>query len=126
MGLRLPDLVRPRWVTAMATVVGCALSIGITAFLMATVAFFVMCAVAYLIYQGTKPLAVAFRPEFATVGGLTKSILRRNYGAISDECQRANAEDVWRTLRTLIAEHLGVHEDNVTKAASFVKDLNVG
>jgi len=134
VGLRLPELVRPVWVTATATTIGCVVVVGTTIFLAASLGFpvavvldllFIIWMVVYVFYHGTKPLAVAFRPEFATVGDLTKSILRRNYGAISDECQRANPEEIWTTLRALIAEQLGVRLDDVTKEANFVKDLNV-
>lgn len=130
VGLRLPELVRPRWVTAMVTVLGCILIIATAAYLVATMGqgavmlgFFIMWIVVYLLYQGTKPLAVVFRPEFATVGGLTKFVLYKNFRAISDEGQRASAEDVWSTLRTLVAEQLGVRADEVTKDSSFVRDL---
>ena len=125
MGLRLPELVRPRWVTAVTIVVGCALVIEAAAMLGIVLAFWVMALVIYALYQATKPLAVAFPRECATVGGLTESILRKNYGAISDECQLANAEGVWQTLRALIAEQLGVRLDDVTKESNFVKDLGV-
>lgn len=76
-----------------------------------------------VLVKATEPMAVVFRPEFATMGRLTKAILRRNYGAIPDTCQRANAEEVWNMLRTLIVEQLGVRLNDVTKEASFVEDL---
>jgi acyl carrier protein len=136
MGLRLPELVRPGWVTAMTTTAGIAIVIAASIFLIlatrvrttgGAIALIVciMCAVSYVLYQATRPFAVAFRPEFATVGGLTKSILHHNYGVISDKWQRANAEEVWTTLRTLIVEQLGVRPEDVTKEASFVEDLRI-
>ena len=134
IGLRLPELVRPVWVKGIATAVGGALVIAIFEFLGVRVGRAgVICAlliipplIIYLLYLGTKPCAVAFRPEFGTVGGLTKCILRKNYGAISDDCQRANVEEVWNTLRTLVGEQLGVSPNQVTKEARFVEDLGVG
>ena len=133
MGLRLPDLIRPVWVTAMATAISCALAIAAAVFLIARTgvsgaALAALCiwfVVLYVSYQATKPLAVAFPSECATVGSLAKSILHRNYGAISDECQRADVEEAWNTLRSLIVEQLGVRPDDVTREASFVKDLRV-
>jgi acyl carrier protein len=133
MELRLPELVRPVWATATATAVSCALAISAAVFLIARVGISgaawgtlcTWCIILYVSYQGTKPLAVVFPSECATVGSLTKSILGRNYGAIFDECQRTNAEEAWNTLRSLIVEQLGVRPDDVTKEASFVKDLRV-
>lgn len=125
MGLRLPELVRPRWVTAVAIAVGCALVIDAATIIGIVLAFWIIWPVAFALYFVTEPLAVVFPRECATVGGLTEAILRKNYGAISDECQRSNAEDVWRTLRDLIAEQLGIRPDDVRKEASFVKDVGV-
>ena len=133
IGLRLPDLVRPGWVKALATAAGCALVFAIFVSHWARVEvtgavwsdFLVMVAINYILYQGTKPLAVMFQTEFTTVGGLTKCILQKNYGAISDSCNRANAEEAWNTLRALIAEQLGVRPEDVTKEARFVEDLGV-
>ena len=92
----------------------------------ATAIFPILCvagAISYILCQATKPLEALFRPAFVTAGGLTKEILQRNYGAISDECLRANAVEVWDILRNLIVEQLGVRPEDVTKEASFVKDL---
>jgi acyl carrier protein len=133
MGLRLPALRRPAWVTATATILGCALVVAAAVFLAArggTTAIVllgacVIVAVPWLLYQVTLPLAVVIPTECATVGGLAKAILQKNYGAISDQCQRANAEEAWTALRDLIVKQLGVRPDEVTREASFVKDLRV-
>ena len=131
LGLRLPELMRPLWVTVLATALGVIATIVAFVILVARSGFpiavvsilFVAVLVRAILYQATKPLAREFWPEFATVGGLTKAVLRRNYGAISDEAQRANADDVWETLRAVIVDQLGVRPDDVTKEANFVTDL---
>jgi hypothetical protein len=64
-----------------------------------------------------------FRPAVVTVGGLTKAILQQNHATISDRCWRVNAEEVWDTLQNLIVDQLGVRAEDVTKEASFAKDL---
>ena len=133
LGLRLPELVRPIWVTVIVTLIGLAIIVGASHLLGKTLGIgaawiglpVIICAVPYILYHVTKPLAIAFRPEFATVGGLTKSILWKNYGTLSDECQRANPEEVWTTLCALISEVLGVLPDHLTKDINFVKDLGV-
>ncbi len=131
IGLRLPTLMRPKWVTVTATALGGALVVAAGVFTtarmgFATAIFPILCvagAISYILCQATKPLVPLFRPAFVTAGGLTKEILQRNYGAISDECLRANAVEVWDILRNLIVEQLGVRPEDVTKEASFVKDL---
>ena len=115
------------------TAISCALVITAAVFLIARMGISgavwatlcIMCVVVYVSYQGTKPLAVVFPSKCATVGSLAESILNRNYGAISDECQHTNAEEAWNTLRSLIVEQLGVRPDDVTREASFVEDLRV-
>lgn len=133
LGLRLPQLVRPLWVTVVATAIGFLLIAGalpvlgnMHSILAAWIGLFgVACVVPYLLYFVTKPLARMFRSEFATVGGLTKAILRKNYGALSDQCQRASPSEVWSALCAIISEELGVHPNQLTADTSFVKDLNV-
>jgi acyl carrier protein len=128
MGLRLPELVRPAWVKAAVILGSCAIGTAIFVFGRAALvtAFLTTLVAMYVLFQATKPLAVMFHRKFATVGGLTKCILQKNFGAISDSCQRANAEEVWDTLRCVIVEQLGVRPDDVTKEARFVEDFGCG
>ncbi len=133
LGLRLPELARPRWVTRSAIAVAACLVIPAAVFLVADLGISggvlrtlgTICLVSYVLYQGTRPLAVEFRPEFATIAGLTKAVLKKNYAAISDECDRANVDEVWETLRAIIVEQLGVPLSDVTREASFAKDLGI-
>jgi acyl carrier protein len=133
LGLRLPQLVRPLWVTVFATVIGFSLVAGAYLLFSKTLGGFaiwiglpvVVCIVPYVLYHVTEPLATRLCSEFTTVGGLTKSILRKNYGALSDQCQRANPAEIWSTLCALIGEELGVDPNQLTPETNFVKDLNV-
>jgi acyl carrier protein len=133
LGLRLPRLVRPLWVTVIATAIGFSLIPGACLLLGKTLGFFatwiglpiVVCVVPYLLYRVTEPLATTFRSEFATVGGLTKAMLRKNYGALSDQCERASPAEIWSALCGLIGEELGVRPNQLTADTNFVKDLNV-
>ena len=134
LGLRLPELVRPWWVVAMAMVIGCVLvvdvsilvrrsaGVGLSMFAMLSAA----CLFSVVLCLGTRPFAVLFRGEFATVRGLTTWILQHNYGTLSDERRLAHDDEVWATLRDLIVKQLGVRPEEVTKEASFVEDLVVG
>jgi acyl carrier protein len=127
--LRLPQLERPSWVK---------LVVAAATFGLAPLAFwlllpslpvlwlpFVPPIAGYVLLRATAPLAVELQPEFATVGGLTKVVLAKNYGAISDDCGCSNADEVWASLRSIIVEQLGVRPEDVTKEASFVEDLGI-
>ena len=90
--LRLPELNRPVWVKAFAILVAVATIIAAGVSFRANMgtnraALSVLgtaCLVIYVLYQVTKPLAIAFPRDCSTVGSLTKGILQENYGAISD------------------------------------------
>lgn len=133
LGLRMPRLVRPLWVTVITTMIGLGLILGVCFVLNETLgrgAIWIgfpiaVCLVPYVLYRATEPLATKFRSEFATVGGLTKSILGKNYGALSDQCHRANPAEIWSALCALIGEELGVRPNQLTAGTNFVKDLNV-
>jgi hypothetical protein len=133
LGLRLPQLVRPLWVTIITTAIGFSVIVGACFLLGKTLGFsatciglpIVVCIVPYLLYLVTVPLATTFRSEFATVGGLTKAVLRKNYGALSDHCQRASPTEIWSSLCALIGEELGVRPNQLTADTNFVKDLKI-
>jgi acyl carrier protein len=129
MTLRLPELVPPAWVNVLVALA----TVGLTG-----VAFwllqpglrilglpFVFLVALYVLLRMTTPLATEFRPEFATVGALTKLVLAKNYRALADACRCSNADEAWESLRSIIVEQLGVRPEDVTKEASFVKDLHV-
>lgn len=130
--LRLPELKRPVWAKAFAVAAACGLTAA-TAVLLAgrwgiggaIFSVFVIMPIGIAFEWITRPLAVELRPEFSTVGCLAKAILQKNYGVISDEYNRVNADEVWNTLRTMIADQLGVRPEEVTKEANFVKDLGL-
>ena len=90
IGLRLPELMRPVWVIVLATALGVAITATAFMLLVQRIGFqltvvpivFVVGVVYRLLYLATKPLEVEFGPDFATVSGLTKAILRRNYGCL--------------------------------------------
>ena len=97
LGLRLPELVRPAAVTNIATAIGFAIIAATSAFTLAATASMVAAAavffarvwaVCHILNRATEPFAVALQPEFATVRGLTNSVLHRNYRVVSDQVQR--------------------------------------
>ncbi len=127
LGLRLPRLRRPAWATSIAALaaLGSALFLGVW-FASVLAGLAVFGALGYLLFRATEPLAVELPPECATVRQLVKTIVAKNFGAISDQCGRANAEELWESLRTLISDCLGVPREQVTRQSHFVKDLGAG
>jgi acyl carrier protein len=133
LALRLPELNRPIWVTVMSAIT--ILAISLTAIIYvaqklggnaATAAgIFSLLGLCIFFYRITIPLATEFHSDFASVGNLTKEILRMNYGAISDECGRASEKEVWESLRSIIVNQIGISRDAITKEVSFVKDLKM-
>jgi hypothetical protein len=73
----------------------------------------------------TTPLAVVWRPDIPTVGDLARAVVATNYG---DPAERRpwSEEQIWNTLRQIIADVLGVDPAQVTREARFVDDLGAG
>ena len=131
--LHFPDLVRPAWITLLASMITICLCLfvffwfkpamgGATNLSITALTFW--CS-AYVLYKLTVPLATKFKPRFATLGMLTKEVLARNYGRISDECGKMNATEIWDSLCSIISEQLGVARTKLTKETNFVRDLYV-
>jgi acyl carrier protein len=140
LDLRLPALVRPRWVVTMESTLTLLLfavsfayltgSIGMVGAFCAASGVLVLAAV--ILYHSTKPLAVALSRDAATAGSLARCIMRKNYGTIFDQYKLANpnapqsnATEVWNSLRDIIVAQLGVRPEEVTREANFVRDLGM-
>lgn len=81
---------------------------------------------ALLCILGTAMMAltprVALGGDFATVGGLARCVVHENLARFTVPV--ADPEDViWRRLRDIICEHLGVPELEVQRETEFVRDL---
>jgi acyl carrier protein len=131
-GLHLPELKRPFWVTLLGTVATIGLTIVALRLLglglsirTVMVAIFSPFPIGLIFYWLTTPLAFRFRPDCATVDQLAKATLAQNFAAVSDACDRSNAEELWDSLRHIIAEELGVRANDLKRETNFVKDLGV-
>ncbi len=60
-----------------------------------------------------------------TVGGLAKAVLAKNFAKLSAEVADCDRNEVWESVRILIADQLGVDPEMVTKEARFVADLGM-
>jgi len=79
-----------------------------------------------------RPLAIHFPISMQTVRGMVLRILAANWTRITamaeltDTGSGGHLDEVWETLRSIVAEQLNIPPEQVTKRARFVKDLGVG
>jgi acyl carrier protein len=133
LNLKLPSLVRPRWLVISLTTVVIVASIlgGLFAFqvwgtnvgAIVGLASLLVCGV--LAAQLTEPFARYPGQTFADFRGLSHVVLARNYATLSRKFDSWNPTDVWDALRIIIVEQLGVKPELVTKDALFVSDLGM-
>jgi hypothetical protein len=80
-------------------------------------------ALGWLAYRLSTPFAVQLPAGCATVEGVTRAILRLNYGLYVQRERTWNEKEVWQTLHDVIVDELSVNPDAVRKEAEFVRDL---
>jgi acyl carrier protein len=143
LDLRLPDLRRPTWMIAaikISSVISLLAILG--AFFLARVAgrpgfpasqvaagvnalafSFVVGSIAAFLISGR------FQREFAadcqTLDDLSLALVRLNYVKLASAIPAINRDEVWRVLRAIIVMQLGVKPEEVTPAASFVRDFGI-
>jgi acyl carrier protein len=126
-GLRLPFRLGPVLAGAClaAGVVGTAMIMPHVGFVHALVlggtATVAMLLVTFFV---TRPFALAFPHGVATVGDAARATLPPGYEVAVK--QPMTDEEVWETLRKIVADTLGVKAERVTPAARFVEDLGAG
>jgi len=130
--LIFPNLVRPSWIVGLNVVITFAVSL-LTALIASgqdvNGAVFAMTLIGCLVFVGwitamlTRPFATKFAPDFTTFRGLSERVLALNASTQQNEHGPMGPNDIWVILRELIVNQLGVDPDEVTPAASFVKDL---
>jgi acyl carrier protein len=134
LDLRFPKLVRPTWITALATIITVATGVGCGylshLFLGSHVVLIIGAAAAVasgLILKGaTTVFAVNPCESFTTFRGLTGVVLAHNYATLSRRFNTWAPSDIWEALRVIIVEQLGVKPELVTPQASLVHDLGMG
>jgi acyl carrier protein len=136
LDMRLPSLVRPSWLTIVATAstVLTGSLVGCWAFRFAGSIAAILWAIAAAVVAGlalmkiTEPFAVHTSAPFDSFRSLTKVILAYNYSALCDRfnAQASSPADIWDALCVIIVEQLGVKPETVTRDALFVDDLGMG
>ncbi len=142
LGWRLPELQRPGWMpkaltvllwatpptvmTAWVSLQGVDQVTWKEALLLGcwTIPFLPLIALAA--YRATLPYATCLPENCATVGGMAHQVVRRNFAIIHREAGGwSRPEEVWETLRDLLAGILGVSRELITPEANFLKDLGM-
>jgi len=130
MNLDLPNLIRPRWISFCSMVLVVLISMILTICTMAfeggggaLVFLLLMCVFGCLAFYATAPLATNIATEFDTFRGLVIRMLALNAGELSQRHGPMSQSDIWVVLREIVVDTLGVEVDEVTREASFSKDL---
>jgi len=128
-GLRLPSLRLPMW--AVTVVVICVVLMEVAAvfalhwpfnwvsILLGFMGFIFGCCIADAV------VGTGLASHFQTVGGLTKAVLATNFAKLSGEIADFDRNEVWESVRILVADQLGVEVEKVTRDANFVADLGM-
>ncbi len=106
----------PEWVlTQPAVAMICLFFIGPLAAFFGVVGFWL-----------TTPLAVVWDRKFQTVGELARAVTAINYSDPPRTQNQWSDEQIWSTLRQIVADILAVAPERVTREARFVEDLGAG
>lgn len=130
-GFRWPSLRRPKWLVTLVSML--AIDAGVQSFVLLTgrmpivqcgaFAGGIFLAATFCAWKFTEPWAVEIAPECATVGGLSRQIVAKNYARLAAARWQGTRNETWESLVTIISEQLGVDRERVTPNARFVHDL---
>ena len=80
----------------------------------------------YKAHQWSEIRAVNLPADCATMGGLTKAVMKLNYGINTEPREPQTSEEIWERLKAIVVDETGVAPDEVTREARFIRDLNFG
>ena len=128
-GLRFPRLRLPRWGVHAAVIclvlfaVVAALTVGWPwhwpLILPGFIVFLLACWAVDALFGTELP------DHLQTVGELAKAVLAKNFAKLSREVANFDRNEVWESVRILVADQLDVALEKVTKESRFVADLGM-
>ena len=124
--LRWPGLTAPAWllwITLAASVTACAAAYVFYSLTWSLILVFGGCFL--LILNATRALQVELPGGVSTVGDLTQTVARWNYGLLVSGREPASPDEVWKLLVEIIEEQLAIPRSEIRPEASFVRDLQV-
>ncbi len=130
MGLKLPELTLPTVLASvmLASAAGAciAIPVGVISGMSVTAALItvlLICGKHYAMHWLASPWANRFHVGIRTVGDLTKAILRRNFGTLSRQARHAGDLEIWHAVRAIVAQNMGISEEEIKPDSRFVEDL---
>ena len=128
--VKLPELEKPRWVSALcwlsfaATVTGGAVVLtrsnwGIASYYAA------VWTIGFVAYKWSELRATQLPANCASIGALTATVMKLNYGTNAGDAA-PGADEVWNRLKAIVVDETGARPDEVTPNADFIRDLNMG
>lgn len=127
-GLRLPNLVRPKWIENVILLTFLNLMIlGIVLLIFFRIWSVLILSFLFLIlaYKLTEKFAVYFPDYCSNLGDTVKVILGMNFGKISAEKGSWNQRDAWNAFQFIFFVELGVFPEEVKKEARICADLGL-
>ena len=133
LDLTLPGLVRPEWLNMTLLIMTIAGSLIGTFVLFngypgpALIAsmLFLLCTLAFLSLQLSRPYRRQFAQDCQTVRELTQALLRMNYPKLAKSNCAIDRDEVWSILKAIIVHQLCVRPEDVVPSALLVEDLGV-
>lgn len=145
LGMNLPALNRPRWISTLVIVA--AVVLGPVTGLLTLFSVFpskstspnwvigLLCPV--FVYGSaclwwfacralTVPFAVFWPKEICTIGDLSEFVLMKSYGGVARKAKRFSREEVWNILQLIVASTLDLSRFDVQPESRFIEDLGAG
>lgn len=91
----------------------------------ATVSFLIAISSIPLVSAWSRPCSIGIPQSCATVGGLSKAIMRLNYGKLAREKEFRNTGEVWAILQGILIEECGLEAEEIRPEARFQEDLEI-
>ncbi len=129
-GAKLPTLERPKWVTTALRNGGILLAVstfivGLDSFSLAVSSALSSALVLWIASRWSESYAIQLPASCATVGGMTKTMLKLNYGMNIEKENTWVERAVWDKLRDILVDELAVDPTQIKPEARFVGDLRL-
>ncbi len=129
-GVEWPTLEKPKWMrTAIPLFFAAIVGVGFYGWNASSYTVFWPYAFAfvalYKFHQWSETHAVDLPADCATMGGLTKAVMKLNYGINTEPREPQTSEEIWRKLKLILVDELAVEPDEITPNAQFVRDLRL-
>jgi len=129
LAVRMPSLDVPAW--GVPLVIGCGIAAGIALGAALPPAFFFVAAIGAIVAIVVsarllfKLFGTSLPRHMQTVGQVAAAVVAKNYAQLSEDRVSRDSEEVWQSLRILLAEQFGMDPEEITKQSRLADDLGV-